>query len=253
MSTDTGTSTGRVGKGFQPCAPLYGWVKGVLVKASLLQFSFYGFAEGPIAVATDVDRARREGRDHELGHFVDLRHGQVRYALLRAMEDAGHTCAWALGMPWTPLTDEQAGRLVAEMIRRLGPGAEVPRVPREPLPVAVLGRVWFSPATDEERRDSLAAGKIVRVALGAPGRATVVGSAGQGFEPAWDEHGRPAWRSSPTVILIEDLEAPAPAPASEAPPAPADHTPTTGHAGCIDMTITSRGSCARRGGSWRSP
>jgi hypothetical protein len=244
-----------VGKGFQPCAPLYGWVKGVLVKASLLQFSFYGFAEGPIAVATDVDRARREGRDHERGHFVDLRHGQVRYALLRAMEDAGHICAWALGVPWTPLTDEQAGRLVAEMIRRLGPGAEVPKVPRAPLPVSVLGRVWVSLRTGEERRDSLAAAAGVRVAIGRAGHAhvRVVGHMGQDFEPAWDEQGRPVWRSSPTVILIEDLEAPAPAPASDAPPAPADHAPTPGHVGCLDLPRAGRAGCARRGGSWGSP
>lgn len=236
---------------YAPCAPLYDWVKRVLVKASLLQFSFYGFAEGPIAMATDVDRARREGRDHELGHFVDLRHGQVRYALLRAMEDAGHTCAWALGLPWTTLTDEQAGRLVAEMIRRLGPGAEVPKVPRAPLPVAVLGRVWYDDREAEERRTSLAASKIVRVALGRAGRVQVVGGAGLGFEPAWDEQGRPVWRSSPTVILVEDLEAPAPA--ADTPPAPADHAPTTGHVGCLDVPMAGRAGCARRGGSWRSP
>jgi hypothetical protein len=189
---------------YPPTVVLFPWLDRLLAGAGLLQRAFYGLAGSPILSARDVDRARQEGRDADLGHFVDLRHGTVRYTVLRELEAVGHPCAWALGLPWTPLSDEQAGRLAAEMIRRLGPGVEVPKVPREPLPVAVLGPAWYDDSKAEERRTSLAAVKVVRVAF-TPGRVTVVGSAGQNFVPAWDEQGRPVWRSSSTVILVEDL------------------------------------------------
>jgi hypothetical protein len=47
----------------------------------------------------------------------------------------GHCFPWALGSIWSILTDEQAGRLTAEIVRRVGPD---PKVPSGVMPNGVL-------------------------------------------------------------------------------------------------------------------
>lgn len=60
--------------------------------------------------------------EHELPPttWIDLRHGPTRYAVLRALADVGHSRPWALGAPWSPLADEQAGRATAAILRAVG-------------------------------------------------------------------------------------------------------------------------------------
>lgn len=96
---------------------------------------------------------------------LDLRHGPTRYAILRALADAGHSRPWALGAPWSLLTDEQAGRATAEIVRAVG---EDPRKPARVVPVCVLG-AWkpcyarvFSQSTGrmEDERPHLVGARI---------------------------------------------------------------------------------------------
>lgn len=67
---------------------------------------------------------------------LDLRDFITRAVTLRALAEAGHPRPWALGSCWSSLTDEQAGRVVAETIRRVG---EDPGKPCGVVPIGVLG------------------------------------------------------------------------------------------------------------------
>ena len=64
--------------------------------------------------------------------LIDLRHGPTRYAVLRALADAGHSRPWALGAPWSSLTDEQAGRATAAILRAIGADPTTEPVPTRP-------------------------------------------------------------------------------------------------------------------------
>lgn len=73
---------------------------------------------------------------------LNLRDGPTRYLVIRAAISAIGpglpTFRWALGEPWSRLTDEEAGRVAAEVVRRIGPD---PSAPVGHLPVCLLG-VW---------------------------------------------------------------------------------------------------------------
>ena len=64
--------------------------------------------------------------------LIDLRHGPTRYAVLRALAAAGHSRPWALGAPWSSLTDEQAGRVTAAILRAIGADPTTEPVPTRP-------------------------------------------------------------------------------------------------------------------------
>jgi hypothetical protein len=58
---------------------------------------------------------------HLEGWQIDLRHFATRSVVVRAIADHGFSSiGWAAGRPWSKLTDEQAGRVVAEIVRRIG-------------------------------------------------------------------------------------------------------------------------------------
>ena len=87
----------------------------------------------------------------ESSDIIDCRHLMVRVAVLRALALHGHPVLFALGAPWSALNDEQAGRLTAEMVRRVGAH---PATPKGVLPIGVLGarmrrdtvgRGWIEP------------------------------------------------------------------------------------------------------------
>ena len=69
---------------------------------------------------------------------IDMRDLDVRVLVLEWIATYGHAYPWALGAIWSPLTDEQAGRLTAEIVRRVGPD---PKVPAQVMPNGVLGPV----------------------------------------------------------------------------------------------------------------
>lgn len=69
---------------------------------------------------------------------IDLRDLQTRAVVLSALATVGHSLPWALGGIWSPLSNEQAGRVVAEAIRRVG---EEPREPSASVPSAIV-QAW---------------------------------------------------------------------------------------------------------------
>ena len=97
-----------------PFAPLYPWLVAACEGSAWTSTVTYPHAVEPTAACS-----------------IDLRHGPTRYAVLRALAEAGHDRPWALGAPWSALTDEQAGRVTAEIVRAVGadPGAPVGVVP----------------------------------------------------------------------------------------------------------------------------
>ena len=72
----------------------------------------------------------------ESSDIIDCRHVMVRAALLHALAQHGHPFAFAMGAPWSALTNEQSGRLTAECARRVGAN---PAKPKGVLPTGVLG------------------------------------------------------------------------------------------------------------------
>lgn len=83
---------------------------------------------------------------------IDLRDLQTRAAVLRALHDVGISRPWALGAPWSPLTDEQAGRATAAILRAVGAD---PSKPAGVVPVCVLGE-WRTKLDRGHWRDSIA-------------------------------------------------------------------------------------------------
>lgn len=67
---------------------------------------------------------------------VDCRDFAIRARLLHLVAQQGHRRPWALGSCWSPLSDEQAGRATAEIVRRVG---SVPGSPRHAVPYGVMG------------------------------------------------------------------------------------------------------------------
>lgn len=116
----------------EPFAPLYPWLRDALDDAQLV-----------LAIAEpDEDDPRPALDARDVGdHLLDLRHGPTRYAVLRALADAGHARPWAIGQPWSPLTDEQAGRATAAILRAVG---EDPSKPVGIVPDRILSE-WFTP------------------------------------------------------------------------------------------------------------
>ena len=103
---------------FNPYATLWPWIRGAPIH--------------PTSDATDYAWATiRDSSD-----IIDCRHVMVRVAVLRAIALHGHPVLFALGAPWSALTDEQAGRLTAEIVRRVGAH---PATPKGVLPTGVLG------------------------------------------------------------------------------------------------------------------
>lgn len=103
---------------FNPYATLWPWIRGAPIH--------------PTSDATDYAWATiRDSSD-----IIDCRHVMVMVAVLRALALHGHPVLFALGAPWSALTDEQAGRLTAEIVRRVGAH---PATPKGVLPVGVLG------------------------------------------------------------------------------------------------------------------
>lgn len=102
-----------------PYAPLWPWL------ARAMCGTVYIRASGVRDVPSEV-----------LSSEMDCRDLQTRVAVLSALASVGYPLPWALGGIWSPLTDEQAGRVVAETIRRVG---EDPRKPCGVVPIGVLG------------------------------------------------------------------------------------------------------------------
>lgn len=111
--------------------------------------------EGQIEISTydpDPEHAsnillhRRDGPTDErwcgwcrsVDYRADLTHFPTRGHVLVALATYGHHFPWAAGSIWSPLTDDQAGRLTAEIVRRVGPD---PKAPARVLPNGVLGPV----------------------------------------------------------------------------------------------------------------
>lgn len=104
-----------------PYTPLWPWLKSALNAAPALP------AGGPAHSGPLGDT-----------ETVDLRPLAVRVQVLAALATYGHVYPWAAGSIWSPLTDEQAGRLTAEIVRRVGPD---PKAPAQVMPTGVLGPI----------------------------------------------------------------------------------------------------------------
>lgn len=166
-----------------PLAPLYPW----LFKALDLHWDRLGSRSG------FVIHYREPPELEEL----DLSHGVTRYAVLRAaIHEIGPglpTFRWALGEPWSRLADEQAGRVAAEVIRRIGPD---PSRPQAKLPVCLLG-VWTdsagSPWSRLQRYEDKPGGRVCidrgedgwEVRMGTYGRGPEIGPAGRAAADAY--------------------------------------------------------------------
>lgn len=109
-----------------PFAPLYPWLRDAL---------------GHQVVRSSAGLPRFASSHYPTPYEIDLRDLQTRTAVLRALHDAGHSRPWALGAPWSPLTDEQAGRATAEILRAVG---EDPSRPIGMVPDRILSE-WFTP------------------------------------------------------------------------------------------------------------
>ena len=109
-----------------PFAPLYPWLYDALNVMAPVHVVY-----GPLTDDAPVE-------------VIDLRDLQTRAVILSAVATVGHSLPWALGGIWSPLTDEQAGRVVAEAIRRVG---EDPGKPAGVVPIGVL-LPWAHPTED---------------------------------------------------------------------------------------------------------
>lgn len=115
----------------EPLAPLYPWLRDAL---------------GHQVVRWSAGLPRFASSHYPTPYEIDLRDLQTRAAVLRALADAGHSRPWALGVPWSPLTDEQAGRAAAAILRAIG---EDPSKPVGVVPVCVAGR-WEASITFDQ-------------------------------------------------------------------------------------------------------
>lgn len=105
---------------FNPYATLWPWIR-----------------EAPLHPENNRDDAEDAWATiRDSSDIIDCRHVMVRVAVLRALALRGHPVLFALGAPWSALTDEQAGRLTAEIVRRVGAH---PATPKGVLPTGVLG------------------------------------------------------------------------------------------------------------------
>lgn len=112
-----------------PFAPLWGWLK-----RSMRGYHALMTPHGYVPVADAVSHP-------DLMRVIDLRDLPTRAVVLRALAPIYEARRllpphWALGEGWSALTAEQAGRVVAEMVRRVGAD---PAVVGEVLPVGVRG------------------------------------------------------------------------------------------------------------------
>lgn len=83
---------------------------------------------------------------------LDCCDSATRFAVLTSLAKHGHALPWALGGIWSPLTDEQAGRVVAEAVRRVGAD---PARPVGVVPTCVAS-AWERVANGQRRRRAVA-------------------------------------------------------------------------------------------------
>jgi hypothetical protein len=144
----------------RPCAPYYSWLmaatyadSGWLTTTGIRYWSLTGVR---LTLAESLMLA--DERQNTCGE-LDLRHFPTRAVILAALAEKGHRFPWALGGIWSSLTDEQAGRLTAELIRRIGPD---PLKPAATLPRCVLSR-WEHSSHNDDWSRSLQVGEGWRV------------------------------------------------------------------------------------------
>lgn len=108
-----------------PYAPLWPWLLQALPVCAPLYFR----------LPCEDEDMTGWGLDYRAGAILDLRNGSSRFAVLSALASVDYPLPWALGGIWSPLTDEQAGRVVAETIRRVG---EDPGKPLAAVPIGIV-------------------------------------------------------------------------------------------------------------------
>ena len=88
---------------FNPYATLWPWIR-----------------EAPIHPENNRDDAEDAWATiRDSSDIIDCRHVMVRVAVLRALALRGHPVLFALGAPWSALTDEQKDKATARKIERL--------------------------------------------------------------------------------------------------------------------------------------
>lgn len=127
---------------------------------------------------------------------LDLRHFSTRAVVLQVLNTYGYCYPWALGGIWSDLSDEQAGRAVAEILRRIG---SEPKRPVEALPFGVLSE-WMEPEEGDKPPKSIYRGKALAW------REVVIGNDDGGryacvFEHSWLADFRP-----PEGVKVEGSE-----------------------------------------------
>lgn len=89
--------------------------------------------------------------------MLDLRHFATRAIVLQTLATHDHYYSWALGGIWSDLTDEQAGRIVAEIVRQVGAD---PKNPPEVLPFGVLSE-WLEPEEGDKPPKHITRGRAL--------------------------------------------------------------------------------------------
>ena len=116
-----------------PFAPLHPWLYDALNAMAPVHVVY-----GPLTDDAPVE-------------VIDLRDLQTRAVVLSALAAAGYSLPWALGGIWSPLSNEQAGRVVAEVLRRVG---EDPGKPAGVVPICVMGK-WSPHHIEQVAGDGL--------------------------------------------------------------------------------------------------
>lgn len=177
-----------------PFAPLYPWLK-------------YPLAGDTVSNNMGIPIVVGMGHDRDI--MIDLRDSQTRVIVLRALADAGHARPWALGSIWSPLTDEQAGRVTAEIVRAVGAD---PSKPAGVVPSCVLG-AWRQGGTIHRRH--IHTGDVFRCATvnyaGWYLKGILRGTSPNGCHAEGSETGEPGRLAADTAaralgcIMIEDI------------------------------------------------
>lgn len=184
-----------------PLAPLQPW----LLSPTLGEVS--GFVQGQrqgTIVAIRKNRrnemeyafrgAKREWSSEPL--CLDLRHFATRAVVLQVLSTYGYSYPWVLGEIWSDLTNEQAGRVAAEIVRRAGAD---PKNPSEVLPFGVLSE-WLEPEEGDKPPKHITRGRALAW------REVVIGNDDGGryacvFEYSWLADFRP-----PEGVKVEGRE-----------------------------------------------
>lgn len=121
-----------------PFAPLHSWLYDALNVMAPIHVVY-----GPLTDDAPVE-------------VIDLRDLQTRAVVLSALAAAGHSLPWALGGIWSPLTGEQAGRVVAEIVRAIGAD---PKCPTSVVPTCILDPWSYSGDLTHDWRRSVRIGQ----------------------------------------------------------------------------------------------